>query len=120
VLLGNTLCEGLQRITVYAVSCALLASIVIEWLSRVWVHVKARKVAAGNIEADPMAVLEDDGSRIYLNGELVGFTGLEQLCLRQVIVVSCSDGTIRDIQVDACRNVFVRRVHVGKLGRKVV
>jgi hypothetical protein len=109
----------MERITVNAVFRDLPTPIVIEWLSRVWVHVKPREVATGNVEADPVPALKDERCRIHLNCELIGFAGLEQLCLRRVIAVSCSDDSIRDIQLDACGKVRVRRVHVDKFGRKV-
>src|SRR5215813_5304284 len=99
----------MQRIAVNAVLRDLPTSIVIEWLSRVWVHVKPREIAARNVEADPVAALKNQRCRIHLDGELVGFGGLEQLCLRQIIAVSCSNDAIRDIKLDASRKVRVRR-----------
>jgi hypothetical protein len=49
----------MQLITVNAISCGLPPLIIIEWLSCIRIHVKARKVAAGNVEADSMTTLED-------------------------------------------------------------
>src|SRR5215831_1670916 len=109
----------MEGIAVNRVHRDLPAPVVIEFLSRVWVHVKPREVATGNVEADPVAALKNQRCRIHLDGELVGFAGLEQLCLCRVIAVSCSYDAIRNIQFDACGKVRVRRVHIDELGREV-
>ena len=41
--------------------------------ARIRIHVKARPVAAGNVQANPMSLLEDIGRWIQLKDELVDF-----------------------------------------------
>src|SRR6266699_1265855 len=106
-------------VAVDGVFSGLPASIVIERLSCIRVHVKAWKVAAGYVEADLMTVLEDQRCWIHLDCELVGFAGLEQFGFRQVVAVSCSHDAISDIQIDARRKIRIRRVHIDELGSEI-
>ena len=56
-------------------------AILIQWFAGVWVDIKAREIAAGNIQANPMALLENVGSRIKPDREWINRLGLHQFFL---------------------------------------
>ncbi len=56
------------------------AAMVVERLASVGVDVETRKIAAGDIEADAVSALKNDGGGIHLNREFVNLARFHQLC----------------------------------------
>ena len=65
-------------VVVDGVDCQCPPAIVIQWLSRIWVHIEAWEVAAGDIEPYAVAFLEDKRSGIHFYGERIDVTRLHQ------------------------------------------
>ena len=68
-----------------------LPSFYAEFSSCVRVHVKSREVATGDIKADTMIFLEDIGSWVELEDELVDFARIEQFGLFPTVTIVGTD-----------------------------
>ncbi len=51
-------------------------AVIVERLACIGINVKAREIAAGDIEADTMPAPEDQGSRVHFDRERVHFARL--------------------------------------------
>src|ERR1041385_2242569 len=52
------------------------ASIVVQWLARIRIHIKPREIATGNIQPDSVPALEHQRSRIHFDREFVSLAWL--------------------------------------------
>jgi hypothetical protein len=77
------------------------------------------EVAARDVEANPVASLENDRRRIHLDRELVGLSGLQKLGLAETVAVSSAHDAIGNIEIHTGRKVGVGRIRVDKLGCEI-
>ena len=87
------------RVQIDSVLHNLPTAVIVEWLTRVWVDVEPREVAARNVEANPVAPLENERRRIHLDRELVGLSGVQELGLAETVAVSSAHDAIGNIEI---------------------
>jgi hypothetical protein len=72
-------------------------AVLLQGLSRIRVHVKAREIATADIHAEAVAFFEDIAGGIQPNGERVDFAWLQQLFLLQRVAEARSADAIGDV-----------------------
>src|SRR5688572_12513132 len=93
--------------------------VLLERLARVRVQVEARKVAARNVEADPVPLLKEVGRRVEVDPHPVDPPRLHELRpLERAPVPHARDG-VADVEVEAEGVVGVRRVLIDELRGEV-
>ena len=95
------------------------ASIIIERLSRIGIHVEPREIAARNVQPDPVCALEDKRSRIHLDREGVNFTRLHQGSALERVAIARADDAVRNVQVHSGGEVGTGRIDVYQLGGEI-
>src|SRR5579859_4293967 len=85
-----------------------------QWFAGVWVDVEAGKVAARDVDANAVALLEDVGRGERLDGERVHRARLEQLGVVARGAISGADDGVGEIEVEALRPIAAGRVHVDE------
>ena len=100
------------RVQIDSVLRNLQTAVIVEWLTRVWVDVEPREVAARDVEANPVAPLENERRRIHLDRELVGLSGVQELGLAETVAVSSAHDAIGNIEIHTGRKVGVGRIRL--------
>src|SRR5215510_11462217 len=88
------------------------APVVVQRFARVWIHVKAREIAARNIQADTVAALEDKRRRIHLDSELIRLAWLQKLRLARAVAIARANDAVADVKVHACWKISAGRIDV--------
>ena len=107
------------RIKVNGVLRYLRATVVIERFAGVRVHIEPRKVAAGDVQPNPVSPLENERRRVHLDGELVWLAALQKLRLTEAIAVTRPHNAIGDIEIHAGRKIGGGRIHIHEFGREI-
>lgn len=97
----------------------LLEAILIQWLSRIGVHIKAGEVAAGDIHADPVAFFKDVGRRVEFDRDGINFVGLHECFRLERIAEAGADDAVADVKVEAAGEIGAGRIDVDQLGGEV-
>lgn len=87
--------------------------------TRVRVDIESWKIAAGNIDANPMPLLEDIRGAKRFDGKLVDGARLHQLLLFRPIAVSGPDNSVGQIHVKTCGKIDAGGIDVDQLCREV-
>ncbi len=96
-----------------------LAAVVVEGFACVGVDVEAGEVAAGDVDTDAVALLEDVGTGVELDRHLVGRAGLHELLFLERVAEAGADDAVTDVHVEAAGEVGAGRVDVEELGGEV-
>src|SRR5438034_8461709 len=104
------------RIEVHGVLRQAPAPVVVERLARVRVDVESRETAAGDVQSDPVIPLKDERGRIHFDRELVRLTRLDQLGFARPASISRPYDAVRDVEIDAGREIRAGRIDVDELG----
>ena len=94
-------------------------TVLIEWFARIGVNIKTRKVTAGDIQTDAMALLEDVGGGVEPNGQFDDLTGSEQFFLLDRFAEASAEDSVTDIEVKTARKIGAGRIDVNQLGSEV-
>ena len=92
------------------------AAILSQRLACVGIDIEPGKIAAGNIDSNPVSLLEDIRGRERCNLDFVDLSRRHHLLEIRPVPVSGAQDTIRDIHVEASREICCRRIHINQLG----
>src|ERR1044071_7593084 len=91
----------------------------VQRLSRVWVHVESREVAAGDVQTDLVTALEQQRGRIQLDREFVRTAGRQKLGFPGPSSIPAAYDAVGDIERYAFGKIRIRRIHVNQLGGEI-
>src|SRR3990172_10529097 len=103
--------EGVVRV--------LHSSVHTQRLSGVGVDVEAGEVAAGDVDADAVALLEDVGRGEGLDGEPVDLARGHELLALGAVAVASPENAVREVHLETRREVRRGRIDVDELHREV-
>src|ERR1700747_2070001 len=98
--------------------CNPPTGIAIKRLASIGIYVETREIAARNIDADAMPLVEHERGWIHLDCELIHLSRCHQLRFFQRTTVAGTNNGIGDVQIDAGGKIIVWRVDIDEFGCK--
>jgi hypothetical protein len=93
--------------------------IVVERFARVRVHIKSRKIAAGDVDPDAVALFEDVGRWVQSDREGIDRAWRHQLLFLERVTIPAADNAVLKIEVETARVIEAGRVDIEQFGREI-